>query len=329
MFKSGHSAQLTLSVIVIGYRMRKQLQNTLYTLSANYQRGVTDSQYEVIVVENHSDDELDPQVVQNLGSNFRYFHREDHSGGPVDAMNFAFQQAKGEVLCLIIDGARMVSPGLLDTALMAFEATKHAVVFAPGYHIGEQEHHTLGRDYSYADEEALMASINWRNDGYQLFNVATFSNSNRQGYLRPVMECNCLFASAETFRKVGFADTRFNLPGGGAINLHMTRQIGMLPESRLFILPGEGCFHQFHGGVTTSNNEQLEQNLKLFKEQLDSFWDGEFNGLRREPSLLGTITPEAYPFFAESLRTFNKRSQRLAANGQPLWPDDDIASGHV
>ena len=39
------------SVIVVAYRMARQLQNTLYTLSADFQQGVSQQDYEVIVME--------------------------------------------------------------------------------------------------------------------------------------------------------------------------------------------------------------------------------------------------------------------------------------
>ena len=37
----------------------------------------------------------------------------------------------------------------------------------------------------------------------------------------------------KSFASIGFADQRFDLRGGGAINLHMYRSLGLLPESKL------------------------------------------------------------------------------------------------
>ena len=62
-----------LSLIVIAYRMSTQLQRTLQTLTADYQTGVSAHDYEVIVVENNSSDELSAEQVQQLPSNFHYF----------------------------------------------------------------------------------------------------------------------------------------------------------------------------------------------------------------------------------------------------------------
>ena len=43
-----------ISIVVIVYKMPDQAGETLYSLSARYQRGVTEDDYEIIVVENAS-----------------------------------------------------------------------------------------------------------------------------------------------------------------------------------------------------------------------------------------------------------------------------------
>jgi hypothetical protein len=43
-----------LSIVVMVYKMPEQAKKTLYSLSAAYQRGVTENDYEVIVMENPS-----------------------------------------------------------------------------------------------------------------------------------------------------------------------------------------------------------------------------------------------------------------------------------
>ena len=54
------------SVIVIAYRMASQLQNTLLTLAPGYQRGVSAEDYEVIVLENDSGENLPTEQVEAL-----------------------------------------------------------------------------------------------------------------------------------------------------------------------------------------------------------------------------------------------------------------------
>ena len=311
-----------ISVIVIGYRMSRQLANTLYSLSADYQRNIHPDDYEVVVVENSSDDNFDPSVLQQWGGNFRYTLRDEPSHTPVPAINFAFGQCRGPIIGLMIDGARMVSPRVLEYALMAEAISERAITIVPGYHLGSQEQH-LSWGHDEQSEQVLLESINWKNNGYRLFDISTFSGGNANGFLQPLMECNCLFASAACFREIGYADPRFTLKGGGSINLHMFRQLGMLPGTKLFLTPGEGSFHQYHGGVTTMNFQERDAELLSHKEQLHSLWPEGFQALRREPMLLGAVSQQALLFLAKSVRLAENRYERLLNTRQSFWPDDD------
>lgn len=317
-------SRLKLSVIVIGYKMARQLANTLYTLSARYQRNISAEDYEVVVVENESSDNLDPAALAELGGNFRYFRRVEHSHTPVPAINFAFQQCQGSLVGLMIDGARMVTPRVLEYAVMIARLSDRALTVVPGYHLGANEQH-LADSYSETVEQALLDSIAWKSDGHLLFDIASFSGGNNKGFFQPFMECNCLFASANSFRDIGYADPRFTLRGGGSINLHMYRSLGMLPGAQVFITPGEGSFHQFHGGVTTMAYEGRQAELLAHKTQLQSLWPGGFHSLRKEPLLFGAVPHSAQKFLAASVEYEDARNSRLTTLGKPLWEDDQPA----
>ena len=164
-------------------------------------------------------------------------------------------------------------------------------------------------------EKELLKSTNWKENGYELFSIADISGANPHGYLQPIMECNCMFAPAESFKKIAYADERFTLRGGGAINLHMFRSLGLLEGSTLIVLPGEGSFHQYHGGVTTSEYQGLEQEHASHSVQLQDIWQGDFHSLRREPILLGAVTISVHDPYR------NKTDGRLAG-----FPSARIAS---
>jgi len=308
--------------------MSAQLDKTLQTLAPDFQRGVTAQDYEVVVVENNSADPLPPQKVANLPANFRYLLREETAVSPVYAINEAFSMCRAPYICLMIDGARMVSPGIIHHALMAHAISENAIVAVPGYHLGHQEQHLVegGKNQATAEAE-LLASVDWQRDGYELFKLSTFSGANSHGYLHPLMECNCLFASAENYTAIGHADTRFLLHGGGSINLHMYRALGMLPGTQLFVLPGEGSFHQYHGGVTTSSYAERAKEIESHRVQLHSFWPEGFSSLRRESTLLGRIPPQAQPFLIHSLERAQKRHKRLLNQGKDPWEDDTALNG--
>ncbi len=303
--------------------MPKQLHNTLISLGQPYQDHIAPEDYEVIVVENHSTELLDSSnFSEKYGDNFHYHLHHESGVSPVNAINLAFEKCRGKIIGLLIDGARMITPNVLSNTKKVFAMSPEALVAIPGYHIGKNEQHLASPNYSVSSEQALLASLDWENDGYKLFTISTFSGANSRGFLQPMMECNCIFFSAESFRKIGQADTRFTLRGGGAINLHIYRSLGMLPEMDFYVLPGEGSFHQFHGGVTTSASETRKAELQAFQAQLDEIWNNQFHGLRRNPILLGDIDSRALPFAQQSIDWSLKRASRLTSNGKALWPDD-------
>jgi glycosyltransferase involved in cell wall biosynthesis len=318
-----NTSQPRISVILIGYKMPSQLRNTLATLAAGYQHGMSAADYEVIVVENSSDSTLTDTDVQSLPDNFRYFLRENTGRTPVPAINFAFQQCLGNYIGLIMDGARMLSPGVIRSADMASRLDTNALTVVPGYHLGEQEQHfNEDPELALQEERRLLTSVDWRSDGYELFAISTFSGANRRGYLHPIMECNCLFASRDSYAQIGYADPQFTLHGGGSINLHMYRSLGMRPQSRVVVVPGEGSFHQYHGGVTTSAYADREAEIERHRTQLHSLWPGGFHALRRAPTLLGEIPRQAQPFLQESLLRSQNRLHKMLKAGMDPWPDD-------
>jgi hypothetical protein len=179
--------------------------------------------------------------------------------------------------------------------------------------------------HSAALEEEKLRELAWQENGYRLFKWACWSSSNQRGYLQPMQECNALFCSAENFKHIGGADERFDQPGGGSINLYLYRRLGMLPDIVLYVLPGEGSFHQFHGGVTTqelSEDDTRRAVLKSFDTRLEEVWGGPFKALTREPILLGAVTHWAQPFLENASEMASQRFARLTANKKPFWDDD-------
>jgi len=319
-----------LSIVLIVYRMRRQAMNTLYTLSPVYQREVGAGDYEVVVVENASDENLDPEAVRALGDNFRYVLHHEQGVSPARAINLGLSQCHAPHVGLMIDGARMVTPRVVRYVLDAFAITDQALVAVPGYHIGETEHHmNESAGYNEQVERDLLDSIGWRDNGYRLFDIACWSGANPHGFFHPFLESNCMFASRENFARIGDADERFDLPGGGALNLHMYRALGLLPGTRLFVTPGEGSFHQFHGGVTTAETAGREGRVAAQKHQLNDIWQGSFHSLRREAVMLGAVTGPALSFMAASARRGKHRFSRIHNEGRVEWADDPDSRGRV
>ncbi|HEX7672447.1 MAG TPA: glycosyltransferase family A protein [Polyangiaceae bacterium] len=310
-----------LSIVIVAHRMSRQAENTLFTLSARYQRDVDEEDYEILFVENRSDDVLGEERARATGRNVRYFLRDEPGTSPAPALNFGVAQARAEAAGLLIDGARLVTPRVVSYALAATRMNPHALVVVPGYHLGTDEQHR-NPEHDEAHEQALLAALDWKKNGYLLFEASVPSGANRHGVFHPFMESNCLFCSKESYERVGGADERFDLPGGGSVNLYLYRRLALLPESQLFILPGEGSFHQFHGGVTTKPAADLDAVLADHRAQLAAILGQPFESPKREPVLLGAVTSWALPAFRHSLERGVQRFSRFRAQGTAAWSDD-------
>jgi len=276
------------------------------------------------VVENRSDQCLDPADVAALGPQFHYHLRDEAGVSPAAAINVGLGQCRAPFVGLFIDGARMVTPRVIHYALMARAVHDDALVIVPGYNLGPDLHHRNQQNrYDESTEQALLSTVNWRQQGYPLFRISNRGEANPRGVFQPFMECNCLFTSKANWNRIGGADEAFHFPGGGGLNLHLYRKLGILKETEyFFILPGEGSFHQYHGGVSTSERNDREEMFLSPRSQLESFWNGKFKGLEREPILLGTVSAEAMPHLHYSSERAQKRFARKADAHEPFWPSD-------
>jgi hypothetical protein len=272
-------------------------------------------------VENESGNNLDPAEVRALGGNFHYQLRQETGVSPAPAINAALARCKGRYAGLLIDGARMLTPRVIKYALQALPIPG-AVVAVPGYYLSTQGKEEGDPVEILSHERQLLAESGWREDGYQLFRHACFSNGNRWGYMEPLMDCNALFCARKQLLGLGGADERFNLQGGGALNLHLYRQLATAPGTELFMLAGEGNFHQFHGGTSTTAGAERDALVATFKRQLDELWPGGFKGVRREPALFGAVSELALPFLQRSLQSTADRYERFARDGRTPWEDE-------
>jgi hypothetical protein len=137
------------------------------------------------------------------------------------------------------------------------------------------------------------------------------------------MECKCLFTSRANWERIGGADEAFHSPGGGGLNLHLYRRLGVLKETEyFFILPGEGSFHQYHGGVSTTERDDREASMLSPRDQLESYWNGKFKGLEREPILLGAVPAQAIDYLEYASERASKRFARKQERQEAFWPSD-------
>ena len=292
-----------LSLVLVVYRMPVQARNTIRSLLPDYQRGVSRDDYEVVIVENRSREVLDPGFLRGLPDNFSYLLRDETAPTPVYAVNEAAATARGENICVMIDGARLVTPGVVRGMLQALDAVPNAVISVPGYHIGtELQQAAVEKGYGVEEDQQLLASVNWQDDGYRLFNIACFSGSCAPGFFLPNSESNCLTMPRRVWRDLGGMDGRFNLRGGGMVNLDLYRRVCEYPGIQHVVLPGEGTFHQFHGGVTTGGEPAAAREvfIQQIKDQYEELRGQPFASPQTHPVYIGGIHDAVLPFLSFS-----------------------------
>jgi len=288
-----------LSIVVVVYDMPVQAQNTLISLSTDYQHDVSMDDFEVIVVENESSNLMNEQFIQSLPKNVHYHKRAETQPTPVHAINFGASQARGDYICLMIDGARMLTPGVVKNILLGHRVAKQSVVSIPGYHLGhELQQESVNAGYGLETERELMRSIAWPEEGYRLFDIACFSGSSASGFFLPNSESNCISVPRGLWHDLDGYDARFDLRGGGLINLDFYRRACEHPDIQHVIIPGEGTFHQFHGGVTTGGEERdvRDAYIEASKEQYKKLRGQEYSSPATHPIYLGQLPEQSQKF---------------------------------
>jgi hypothetical protein len=306
-----HRPAPLISVVVILFNMEREGRRTLYSLSTSYQADIRDTDYEVIVVDNGSRPPFPSAYVESVGRNFTYVYLDDARPSPASAINLGVRQSRGEYVCIMIDGARMLTPGMLRYAVRAIRAFEHPIVTSPSWHLGpDLQRRAIKNGYSEEVEDALLARIGWPGDGYRLFEIATPAASSKDGWFLPMGDSACLFMARSDYERMGGCDERFDAPGGGHLSRDTYRRACALDDTELVVLLGEGTFHQLHGGISTNVSEER------FADD-ERAWTAQYVALRGEPHTrlakaahyLGHIPPQARQALSVS-------AEKVAAHGR-------------
>lgn len=295
---------IKLSVVVIAYNMHREIPRTVQSLSQQMQTGMREQDYEIIVVDNGS---KEPLVLPGCPANVRVVAMEQPTPSPAKAVNYGISLARGDVIGIMIDGARMASPGLLAGTLHSFAIFPRAVVSVMGFHIGPDiQSESSKRGYNQAQEDRLLEQIRWHEDGYRLFDISVMAGSSSRGLFAPTSETNALFLSRAMWQELGGFDERFASAGGGLVNLDTYARACALPSAQLVVLLGEGTFHQIHGGIASNAKESP---WTRFHNEYIQIRGREFQRPTNQAYYLGPASPHALPII--------EASARLARTGPP------------
>jgi Glycosyl transferase family 2 len=287
-----------LSVVVVVHDMARELPRTLHSLTDG-QRGIAPADYEVIVVDNGSAVPLDPALVERSSVELRLERLDPAPPSPVRAANHGLALARGELVGLFLDGARLASPGLLAGAQRAHRLSERPVITAPAFHLGSVRHmEAAAAGYDERVEDEMLAGSGWEADGYRLFGLSTLAGSSGRGLFGPMGESSSLFAPRAIWAELGGMDEAFTLPGGGLANHDLYRRACALASVELVVLLGEATFHQYHGGAATSRRFTWDE----MQAEYEAHRGEPYAPPPNRPLFVGTMAAEALPVVEWSAR---------------------------
>jgi hypothetical protein len=288
----------TLSVVVVCYEMAAQIKNTLRSLLPPYQRGVATTDYEIILIDNGSAKMLDDET-RTISPNVQYIYLtpDESSPNPALAMNCAAARARAPLLCLMIDGARLLTPGVLSWGMRLLELAPRAMVEVRGWHLGPKwQPESMMEGYDSGQECKLLESVRWLENGYRLWDIAAATPQTQSGFSAKTAESNCIFMSRDLFFATGGFDERSRAPGGGLVNLAFFAR-AVATADCVFTLLGEGTFHQTHGGAATGLTKwSLQERFKQWRTESEEL--GQVIAPDYEFILAGHIPPECASWLA-------------------------------
>jgi len=291
------NATKDLSVVVVFHNMRREAARTLHSLSRSYQQGVDDLDYEVIVVENGSDPDqrLGEEFVHAFGEEFRYLDLgEDAAPSPAPAVNRGITAAMGGAVAMMIDGAHVLTPGVLRLARLGLSTYPPAVVTARHWYIGPgQQPQVLAGGYDQEVEDRLFDEIDWPTDGYRLFEISHPIGA--RDWFDGEWESNCIIVPRELIDQVGGMDESFAMPGGGFVNLDLYERMLSSPGVNLVTLLGEASFHQAHGGTTTNlaDHDERRTLIRSYEDHYEELRGRRFRVPNQRAHYLGSMPPPA------------------------------------
>ncbi|HUW76757.1 MAG TPA: tetratricopeptide repeat protein, partial [Gallionella sp.] len=282
-----------LSIVINFFNNRREAENTLHSLTRTYQKDLDDIPYEVIVLDNGSTEPLFEKQVLAFGPEFKYRFISTTSVSPVQAINMACRDALGEGILVIIDGAHILSPGVLRRCADAFTLFSAPFIATVPFHLGpKRQNESITEGYNQSIEDQLLSGCSWKSNGYNLYKVAgDFADANR-GWFGCLFESSCFGIRKSDYFFLGGLDERFQSRGGGLVSPDFFNRAVSRENMQYVVLLGEGTFHQVHGGVA-SNTPYSQHPAKEFHQEYVNIKGVPYQQILRKPYFMGIMPNEA------------------------------------
>jgi glycosyltransferase involved in cell wall biosynthesis len=286
-----------ISVVVIFHNMHREAKRTIFSLSPFYQIESNNIDYEVIAIDSNSSKPISVDTENFLGNKLRYFHLKSKTRSPAAAINWGVEQSRGKLVIVLIDGARILSPGILRLMQKAYRAVENPFIYTLSMHLGPDiQNNSVMNGYDEHVEDKILAESGWEFDGYRLFDISSVALSSKSGFFSHLSESNCFGIKRDDFKRLKGFDESFISPGGGLVNLDWFNKVHQDKNINPIMLLGEATFHQIHGGVAT--NVTLDKHpWNLFVQEYISIRNQDYKNFWREPMYMGYL-PDSSKRFA-------------------------------
>lgn len=295
-----------ISIVIISYNMGREVPRTVTSFLPPYQVGISPEDVEIIVMDNGSSRPIEAEIHGSWPSNVHYHFVENALPSPARALNEGVALSQAPLVCPVIDGARMASPGLLKWGLDAVGRNPRAFASTAGFHLGNKlQQLAVEEGYCQQVEDELLTSINWPENGYRLYEICALAGSARFGWFGH-LESNAPIIPRTLYDELGGYDEAFDIPGGGLVNLDFLNRLLELEDTIYYSVLGEGTFHQFHHGVTTSRRVVKPEadgvtTWEKYTTQYRQIRGEEYQPSNRKPILIGQLPTEASKIAAMGL----------------------------